>query len=101
MAEGITRITEAVRRVPCWMPGPRMLTISGVAYLIPNDEVKATAESMCRRLFADYPKRELERLDVVHELFIRTFGGRIYLAPIDEDKLQNILDVGTGTGSCR
>ncbi|MBE3046102.1 methyltransferase domain-containing protein [Candidatus Bathyarchaeota archaeon] len=26
-------------------------------------------------------------------------SGRIFLAPLDENKLQNILDIGTGTGA--
>lgn len=44
-------------------------------------------------------KREQERLDVVHHLMVRTLGGRFFTAPIEEDKIQNILDIGTGTGS--
>lgn len=32
---------------------------------------------------------------------LRTMKGKLYLAPIDEDKVQNILDIGTGTGTCR
>lgn len=43
-------------------------------------------------------KREQERLDVMHHMFVRTMGGRLWLAPIDEDKIHNVLDIGTGTG---
>ena len=43
-------------------------------------------------------KREQERLDVVHHIVARMLGGRFWLAPIDEDKIQNVLDIGTGTG---
>ena len=44
------------------------------------------------------PKREQERLDVVHHMIVRLLGGRFWLAPLDEDKIQNVLDIGTGTG---
>ena len=43
-------------------------------------------------------KREQERLDMVHHIVVRMLGGRLWLAPIDKDKMQNILDIGTGTG---
>lgn len=43
-------------------------------------------------------KREQERLDVMHHMLVRLIGGRFWLAPIDEDKIQNVLDIGTGTG---
>lgn len=46
-------------------------------------------------------QRESDRLDVVHHIMVRSMKGKIYLAPINEDKVQNILDVGTGTGSCK
>ena len=45
------------------------------------------------------PKREQERLDVMHHIMVRMMGGRFWLAPIDEDKVQHALDIGTGTGS--
>lgn len=31
---------------------------------------------------------------------VRSLGGRLYLAPIDETKVHKILDIGTGTGTC-
>ena len=49
------------------------------SYLFPNDEL------------------ENDRLDFQHALFLRTLGGKLHLAPIPED-VQNVLDVGTGTG---
>lgn len=48
---------------------------------------------------ANSPKREQERLDVMHHIMVRMMGGRLWLAPIDEDKVQNALDIGTGTGT--
>lgn len=35
----------------------------------------------------------------MHHLHITTIGA-LYLAPLDEEKAQRILDIGTGTGSC-
>lgn len=37
-----------------------------------------------------------EHLDLAHELFSRTFDGKLFLAPLDNPL--NVLDVGTGTG---
>lgn len=45
------------------------------------------------------PKREQQRLDVVYHIMVRMMGGRLWLAPVDEDKVQYALDIGTGTGS--
>lgn len=39
----------------------------------------------------------LQHLDIGHALYTRTFGGKLFLAPIDENP-SNILDLGTGTG---
>lgn len=39
----------------------------------------------------------LEHLDIGHSLYTMSFGGRLFLAPIDREP-QNILDLGTGTG---
>lgn len=36
---------------------------------------------------------------MVHHLIVRSLQGRLYLAPIKEDKVQNVLDIGSGTGS--
>ena len=49
------------------------------SYMIPNDEV------------------ENDRLDFQHAMFQLTLGGKLHLAPIPSD-VQNVLDVGTGTG---
>jgi len=35
-----------------------------------------------------------------HVMLIRATGGELYLAPIDKEKVQNVLDIGTGPGSC-
>ncbi|KAF4773839.1 hypothetical protein HER10_EVM0005210 [Colletotrichum scovillei] len=51
-------------------------------YYVPNDE------------------RENGRLDLQHNMFIRTFGNRLGTAPPNdpESKVGRVLDVGTGTG---
>lgn len=36
---------------------------------------------------------------MVHHLMVRSLGGRFFVAPIEESKIQNVLDIGTGTGS--
>lgn len=40
---------------------------------------------------------EQERLDLQHELFTRTFDGKLHLSPIG-DNVHEVLDLGTGTG---
>lgn len=52
-------------------------------YNLPNDE------------------QELDRLDLQHQLFYITFGGKLHKAPLEETLphgLRNALDIGTGTG---
>lgn len=46
-----------------------------------------------------YPndEREMDRLDLNHTLIAKTIG-KLFLAPIQQDKTHRILDVGTGTG---
>jgi methylase of polypeptide subunit release factors len=40
-----------------------------------------------------------EHLDLQHHLFLLTFKGKLFTAPIPKDQiLHNVLDVGTGTG---
>lgn len=41
--------------------------------------------------------KEQERLDLQHEMFLRTFGRKLHLAPVDCE-LREVLDLGTGTG---
>ncbi|WDK12750.1 methyltransferase domain-containing protein [Colletotrichum graminicola] len=51
-------------------------------YLVPNDE------------------QELDRLDLQHEIFLRSFDNRLGTAPPNDPdaKVGRVLDVGTGTG---
>lgn len=42
-------------------------------------------------------EREQERLDMQHNMFLNTFGGKLVLAPVDVQVLA-ALDLGTGTG---
>ncbi|OLN86241.1 Malonyl-[acyl-carrier protein] O-methyltransferase 1-like protein 4 [Colletotrichum chlorophyti] len=44
-------------------------------------------------------EREIERLDLIHTLHVKTIGNKLFLAPIEADKTHRILDIGTGTGS--
>ena len=49
------------------------------SYFMPNDE------------------GENDRLDFQHAIFLRSLGGKLFLAPIADD-VQEVLDAGTGTG---
>ncbi|GME65228.1 methyltransferase domain-containing protein [Neofusicoccum parvum] len=50
------------------------------SYFMPNDE------------------SEQDRLDLMHHLLMITLDRKLYLAPLKEENLKRILDVGTGTG---
>ena len=50
-----------------------------VQYILPEDE------------------REQERLDMQHAMFLKSFGDKLFLAPIREP-INEALDLGTGTG---
>lgn len=47
----------------------------------------------------NFPNDELEqdRLDMVHHVFFRLLGDRLYTAPIEPEGIR-VLDIGTGTG---
>ena len=56
---------------------------------------------ICVRVVSpDTSQRELERLDVLHLVMVMIVGEKFFLAPIDEIKVQKVLDIGTGTGIC-
>lgn len=43
---------------------------------------------------------EMDRLNLTHDLIVKAIGDRLYLAPLDAEKVQRALDIGTGTGVC-
>ncbi|KAK2061655.1 methyltransferase domain-containing protein [Colletotrichum caudatum] len=43
-------------------------------------------------------ENEMDRLDFNHMLMVKVVGDKLYLAPLDKDKIHRILDIGTGTG---
>lgn len=51
----------------------------------------------------DYPipedETEQQRLELQHQLFSMTFGGRLCLSPLDPTKVREVLDLGTCTGT--
>jgi len=49
-------------------------------YIMPNDEP------------------EQDRLDLMHAVFVKALGQKLYLAPLDPAKTHHALDLGTGTG---
>jgi hypothetical protein len=65
------------KHLPLW----RFSTKTG--YALPNDE------------------KERDRLDLNHHLIFKALGDRIYLAPLEPEKIHRILDIGTGTGICK
>ncbi|TDZ13500.1 putative methyltransferase tdiE [Colletotrichum spinosum] len=67
---------------------------------MPSDRDSAQVEALTCSLAYVLPNDELEmdRLDIAHAMVYKAIGDRLYLAPIEEDKVHRILDVGTGTG---
>ena len=65
--------------------------------MLPNDEVCPT-NSDPKHLLTPHIQTEQERLDLQHHLFLLALKGRLYLAPIDNIPLHNVLDLATGTG---
>ncbi|KAK5655755.1 hypothetical protein OQA88_5292 [Cercophora sp. LCS_1] len=39
-----------------------------------------------------------ESMDIAHHTFLLAFDGKLYLAPLKEENLDKVLDIGTGTG---
>ncbi|KAF6830213.1 hypothetical protein CPLU01_07507 [Colletotrichum plurivorum] len=48
--------------------------------------------------FAPNDEEECDRLDFNHALILKALDGRLYLAPLEQAKINRILDIGTGTG---
>ncbi|KAF6813359.1 umta methyltransferase family protein [Colletotrichum plurivorum] len=43
----------------------------------------------------------MDRLDLAHAMMVKAIGSKLYLAPLEKEKVHDILDIGTGTGICR
>jgi len=63
-----------------WKHGRRYHSYQAGSYSFPNDE------------------QEQQRLDLIHHVFYRLIGDKLFLAPIDPNAGLRILDIGTGTG---
>lgn len=57
----------------------RYSSVTGGQYPLPEDEL------------------EQDRSDLQHEMFLYTFGGKLYQAPLGPE-VRNVLDLGAGTG---
>lgn len=43
----------------------------------------------------------MDRLDFNHMLMTKMIGGKLFLAPVEPEKVHDVLDIGTGTGICQ
>ena len=43
-------------------------------------------------------QKELDRLDLIHQMMKIAIRDKLHLAPLEQDKPMKILDIGTGTG---
>ncbi|KAF6802823.1 umta methyltransferase family protein, partial [Colletotrichum musicola] len=82
---------EYGRRYHAFRPG---------SYVLPNDEVlgSQTTKPDGNVAILTLRQEEMDRLDLTHALTVRAIGNRLFLAPIEKEKVHKILDVGTGTG---
>ena len=71
---------------------------------MPNDEVwkhnDTLTEGVRSRLNGPNIQAEMDRLDLMHAIFIKALGQKLFLAPLEEAKVHRALDLGTGTGIC-
>lgn len=43
----------------------------------------------------------MDRLDYAHLVTTKILGDKLYVAPIEEKNIHQVLDIGTGTGLCK
>ncbi|KAJ4289321.1 hypothetical protein N0V88_007072 [Collariella sp. IMI 366227] len=43
-------------------------------------------------------ERHLESMDMAHHVAELMLNGKLHLAPLEHDKIRNVIDIGTGTG---
>lgn len=55
-------------------------------------------ETTDAQYWATNDKAQRESLDLNHHCFTLALGGKLYVAPLQQDTCKNALDVGTGTG---
>jgi len=79
LSSGSTSLRSSVLRYE-FKHGRRYHSYQAGAYNFPNDE------------------KEQDRLDMIHHVYYRSLGDRLFLAPINPNDGLRILDVGTGTG---
>ncbi|TPX09507.1 uncharacterized protein E0L32_009250 [Thyridium curvatum] len=79
-------LAESVQNYPM-EHGRRYHAYRSGRYSRPNDEVSSKS----------YAVLEMDRLLLLHEIMTKITGG-LYQAPIEKEKVHNILDIGTGTG---
>ncbi|KAH0427968.1 hypothetical protein CcaCcLH18_09327 [Colletotrichum camelliae] len=41
---------------------------------------------------------EMDRLNLAHAMIVKTIGNKLYLAPLQKERIHKMLDIGTGTG---
>jgi len=63
-----------------WEHGRRYHSSWAGNYAMPNDDI------------------ELDRLNFTHIILQMAIGDKMFLAPLDTDKVKRVLDLGTGTG---
>ena len=71
-----------------------------------TDDRSITATKTSRGYESQFPSQywlpndsdESSRLDMQHHIWLLTLCGSLYLTPLNPDRVQNVLDVGTGTG---